>query len=309
MSSAGDMGGTEDPYLRNMRMSRNSTAVLKHGLITLRSQVGELAIFVFEGVDDKIVYHHWVNRINPDLEYEPYVCEGKRYVLRLLDAVNSDLNGLKDAVYFFVDKDFDDISEHPICDNLFVTDCYAVENYLVNPHTFAGALRTHFHCTGGLERRNALVEFFSDLYSRFLEVSAEINFRTYSSRKLGINCVLPDKISKIANVELMSVESLDTDVKQIVRLEREPTEEEERELRAAFSALNSVNDYRGKYAYMFLKRWIDLAVKDRNSDGESQLFEGMKTKSKATPVTLDCLASKSRMPKGLSTFVREVQTA
>nr|WP_288500434.1 DUF4435 domain-containing protein [uncultured Pseudomonas sp.] len=309
MSSAGEGAVVDDGYLQSMKISRNSTAVLKHGLITLRSEVGDLAIFVFEGVDDKIVYHHWINRIRADLEYEPYVCEGKKYVLRLLQAVNSDLNGLRERVYFFVDKDFDEMAEHPDCDNLFVTDCYAVENYLVDAHTFKGVMRTHFHCGGGVKRRDRIVEFYSEIYSAFLEVTKEINFRTFASRKLRIGAVLPDKASKIATINLLSVEPLGLDVKQIVRLDREPTENEERALRQEFDKLNAANHYRGKYAYMFYKRWIDLAIKDRNADENSELFNEVKTNAKATTVSLDCLAAKSSMPKGLKNFIKVIEVA
>lgn len=304
MSSAGAV--VEDVYLTSLKISRTSPSVLKHALITLKSEVGNIAILVFEGVDDKIVYHHWLNRIDSDFEYEPFTCEGKRYVLSLLDVVNNDLNGLSDNVYFFVDKDFDEVADHPACPNLFVTDTYAIENYIVHGHTVRELIKTHFHCSCGPVKRGAIIGTFVGLYGDFLDITKEINFRTYAARKLNINASLPDKISKIANVELLEVKPVATDVREIVRLERELSDEEERLLRESFELLDKTMHYRGKYASMFFKKWIDLALKDRNSDEDSKLFEGIKTKAKATPVSLDCMAAKSPIPKDLLRFLKSI---
>lgn len=305
MTSAG-AANEDDGYLSSMRVSRKSPAVLKHGLILLKAEAEGGAILVFEGVDDKVVYHHWINRICSDLLYEPYVCEGKKYVLQLLEVVNNDVNGLGDGVYFFVDKDFDDIEEHPVCSSLYITSAYSIENYLVDPHTVRELLKTHFHCDFGPVRRGEIMGLYTRLYKDFLDISEGVNFRTYSARKLGIEAVLPQKISRIADISLTSVSSVGLAANESVRLIRELTVEEVNGLSSKFEKLDKAWSYRGKYAFMFFTKWIDLAVRDRNSDGASILFDKIKVKSKVAPVSLDCIASRSPIPRCLHGFIRGI---
>ena len=66
-------------------------------------------MLVFEGDDDKIVYGQWIRRVRPTLRYEPFPCGGKKEVRELKNALARDLAHLDDGVFFFVDRDFNDL--------------------------------------------------------------------------------------------------------------------------------------------------------------------------------------------------------
>ncbi len=118
--------------LDDMRKSRDVAAVLKTRLAQLKSGAPDVPVFAFEGPDDKFVYYAWVGRIDRDVRYEPFICNGKAGVLELRRIVRRDLGDIGKGVYFFVDRDFDDLRGEDPWDDLFMTDRYSVENYLVD---------------------------------------------------------------------------------------------------------------------------------------------------------------------------------
>ncbi|WP_415770284.1 DUF4435 domain-containing protein [Pseudomonas sp. LB3P38] len=293
-----------DGLLQVLKNSRNRSAVLKTQLVVLKSSLRNPTVFVFEGPEDKTVYHHWICKVNYAQSYEPFVCNGKSQVLKLFSTVQKDVNGLGEGVYFFVDRDFDPVCEHPVSKKIFLTEAYSVENYIVRTETVVELLKTHFHFLPDVALRAKLVDLFDQLYSEFLSVTHEINFRSFVCRHLKIEAVpgLPKKLNKLAVVELDGVSPVGESAENIIKFSREPSQAELDMARAEFSKLTAKRDYRGKYAMMFLMRWLDLLVRDRNSDN-SKYFMGVKTAEAVASVNLDCVASRSVFPPGLSDFL------
>lgn len=308
MSSAQALShGSGAGLLADMKKSRDRSAVLKSELVLLRSSMKNPLVFVFEGAEDKIVYHHWICKINHRLGYEPFVCTGKGKVLKLYSSVKKDLNGLSKGVYFFADRDYDTAQEHPCNEDFFLTDAYAVENYIVRTETVTELLRTHFHFAHDVSLREKLVRLFEAQYEEFLKITEEINFRGFVCRRLKIDAVpgLPKKLSKLAKVELQSVLASDTSPEETIKFSREPESKDLQEIRKLFDEFKPKRDYRGKYAMMFFMRWLDLLVKDRNSES-SVFFEGVKTSESVTTIGLDAVASRSVLPPGLDAFVQNI---
>lgn len=299
-----------DGLLQVLKNSRNRSAVLKTQLVVLKSSLRNPTVFVFEGPEDKTVYHHWISKVNYAQPYEPFVCNGKSQVLKLFSAVQKDVNGLGENVYFFVDKDFDPVCDHPVSKNIFLTEAYSVENYIVRTETVVELLKTHFHFLPDIALRAQLVALFDQLYLEFLSVTREINFRSFVCRHLKIEAVpgLPKKLNKLAVVGLESVSAADDSAENVIKFSREPSQAELDMARAEFSKLTAKRDYRGKYAMMFLMRWLDLLVRDRNAD-DSKFFKAVKTAEAVAPVNLDCVASRSVFPPGLSDFLGQVRAS
>lgn len=299
-----------DGLLQVLKNSRDRSAVLKTQLVVLKSSLRNPTVFVFEGPEDKTVYHHWICKVNHTQSYEPFVCNGKSQVLKLFSAVERDVNGLGEGVYFFVDRDFDPVEGHPVSQKLFLTEAYSVENYMVRGETVLELLKTHFHFLPDLALRTKLVDLFDRLYLEFLSVTHEINFRSFVCRHLKIEAVpgLPKRLNKLAAVELESVVPVGESAENIIRFSREPSQEELDFARVEFSKLTAKRDYRGKYAMMFLMRWLDLLVRDRNAD-DSKFFKAVKTAEAVAPVNLDCVASRSVFPPGLSDFLGQVKAS
>lgn len=296
-----------DQYLETMRHARNSDAVVKLELIDLRGDIPTGTILVFEGDDDKIVYFQWIRRIDSSFVYEPLPVRGKKRVLQLRDAALRDLNGLANNVYFFVDRDYDDLGGHSEHENTFVTDAYSVENYLVSTEVLRDFLTNEFHCHGRPSVKAAIIEVFDRVHAQFIEVTSEQNFRIFAGRRLNIRIEpIPEKLNAVAKVNLVSVEAKNNP-ENIIRLEREPTAEECADLRIEFDGFDCKLRFRGKFMIKFFERWLLELAKDYSSE-ETVFFHELDrvSNAKVSEITLGTMASRSRMPSGLEQFVQSM---
>ena len=287
-----------------MQEALESSAVLKMRLITLRERCPKSVIFAFEGVDDKSVYYHWIKQLASDLNYAPFLCGGKKNSLKLMNSLDRDVNGLRQDVYFFVDRDFDE----NIYDfsSVYVTSQYSFENYLARKEVLVEVLKNDFHFHGHPE----IIDYVCNLYDqwelKFFEIVQELNLVLFVAAKLNIRRIdkLPDKIGYFANFSLNKIESKIGNIFDIVNLERNPTKQEFDDKRVAFNELNPRDSYRGKFNILFFKKFLILIYDELNNPAnvvfKSITQEGLKPK---LSLTLDTIASRSHAPKCFSKFI------
>lgn len=305
-----DLSSGGAAYLADMRASRERPAVLKTSLTSLRSSLPDALIFVFEGIDDKSIYYSWFSRINPELNYEPFPCNGKSQVLTLVEMLERDVNGLINNVYAFIDRDFDDLRGREHSPIIFMTDRYSVENYLVSEDVLDEILKNEFHCHARPALRAPILQLFGSLYAEFLAQTRETNRRLFIARRLSEKLLapLPDKLSRIAKIGLDEVAPGDRTPELIVRMAKEPDGHEVAALILEFNDLEPKSRYRGKFALMFFFGWLNNLSEDRNSS-TTRLFSAVGNNNKVnfSAITLGGLAAKSRLPAGLSEFVRRIR--
>lgn len=298
----------KDPQKEAMKESLNSSSVLKIAILTIRSQLEEIPIFVFEGPDDKAAYSQWIRRISPGLVYEPLPANGKDQALKLWDSLIKDKDSLIVGIYVFVDRDFDELKGRSPHQNLFMTQRYAVENYVVCPYVLDEILKDELHCHAQPSLRRDVVNHFTQAYASYLEIIKELNFTLYCARKLKIVIdSLPKKISKIASVHLDGVHPANPSCDTIVELEREITAEESKKHRELFDALDPPLRYRGKFLLLFFSKWIELLASERIHQ-KTPLMKTAKTITKvgASSFSIGSLASRSSIPEGLEIFLGRI---
>lgn len=132
--------------IESMRDAREVPAVMKSQLAALRVVDPEVCVIAFEGIDDKTVYYHWIKQIVPKFVYEPFVCKGKAKVLQFKKMLEQDLGELSKGVLYVIDRDFDDLCGHQSAEELFMTQTYSFENYLVNESVLDELLKNELHC-------------------------------------------------------------------------------------------------------------------------------------------------------------------
>lgn len=295
--------------LKSMRDAREVPAVMKSRLAALRAVDPDVCVIAFEGIDDKAVYYHWIKQIVPTFVYEPFVCKGKVKVLQLKKMLEQDLGGLSNGVLYVIDRDFDDLCGHQSTEELFMTQTYSFENYLVNENVLDELLKNELHCHAEPACREGVRQLFRKQYSDFLRVTKDLNFRVFVAKKCQIQRErdLPKTLSRVATVSLSSVMPAQDPVCAQVVLAREPTEEEYVELDVDFSNLNPEERYRGKFALMFFSHWLGLLAKDRNN-ALSILFTGLDRDGLVArqQFTLDSLAARAQHPPGLREFLLRV---
>lgn len=302
MASDGDFG-----LLQKMKASIGSAAELKLGLLNIRAQLPHANIFVFEGEDDRSVYFNWMRALDRSIVYEPYTCKGKSGVLKLRAAVERDINELARGVYFFIDRDFDDLRGHELGSATYMTDGYSIENDLVSCEVVDEILKIEINCQGRPEVRDQLVTMFSSAYSAFLRCSADVNFVIFCMRRLGVNNdgVLPSSLARLIEVALDRAElRADARSSMVVKPVRCITDEEMALLRGEFDSLEPAMRYRGKFAVSFLISWLNLIAQQRRS-GCSAMFDGMdvEARTRVDRINVFSLAARAAPPQSLAHFV------
>ncbi len=289
-----------------MQEALESSAVLKMKLITLRGRCPSAAIFAFEGVDDKSLYYYWIKQVSNNLNYVPFFCGGKRNSFKLMESLNRDANELWKNVYFCVDRDFDE----NIFDssNVYVTSKYSFENFLACKNVLEEILKHDFNLHGHPEIVVCVCDLYDQLERRFFAIVQEVNLLLFVAAKLNIRRVgtLPTKISSLANLSIDGIESRIVDVFKFVDLERNPNTQEIEDKRHAFDSLNPRDFYRGKFNFLFFKKFLNL-IYDELRNPSSDIFKNIDRKDiePKLNLTLDAISSKSTAPECFSSFIKE----
>lgn len=293
--------------LKNMKAAIGSAAELKLSLMHIRSSLPDVTILVFEGEDDRSVYFNWIRTIDAAISYEPYTCKGKSGVLKLRAAVDRDINGLSKDVYFFIDRDFDDLRGEDLGESTYMTDGYSIENDLVNEQVVEEILKIELNCQGRPDVRRMITPVFLAAYKSFLDHSKEINFLLFCMRRLGIenNGTLPNSLSRafsfsingVAPKEGASANSVISPLREISALERNA-------LRPSFMELDPATRYRGKFALSFMLKWLEVIAKHRR-DQNSPIFGGMdmEARTRTDRLNVFSLAARTSPPPSLVDFV------
>lgn len=301
-----------DPQVARMLRARDSSATLKLELVTLRSRLPNALIFVFEGPEDKVAFAQWIRRLRPDLRYEPHPCKGKGNLLSLRMATLRDVNGLSSGVFFFVDKDFDELRGQPADPSTFMTETYSIENVLADRETVEQLLVNEFHCHGNPGGRDRIVALYEKCYDQFLLISKESNLRLLAIDVLKINGngYVAGRIGQLATVAVDEVARGSMDPDKIVPLQRELSDEERASLIVLLESLNPKLHYRGKFAFLFLTCWLSKLAASR-AENPKLLFDGMDLTYGVNPAEFGValLASRSPSPRGLEEFLSNIKEA
>jgi uncharacterized protein DUF4435 len=309
MSSSGGVT-PEEAFVERVKAARQGSAVLKARLITLRSDLPDAIVLAFEGDDDKIIYGQWIRRIRPGFRYEPFPCGGKRETRDLKNALSRDLARLGDRVFFLVDRDYDDLRGFKDTDNIYITEMYSVENYLVSDDVLEELLRDEFPCHARPDVRSRIVQLFTTDYGAFLRLMAPVNRRLYIARHLGIALTkrLPTTLRQLITVQIGNIAAIRILPEEVVVCQREPTAEEVLALTESFEELEPKTRHRGKFALKFFREWLErLAVE--YLAGETGLFNQKMPEGaiRRAEFVLSNFASKSRFPTGLAAFIDAIE--
>lgn len=299
-----------DLAVEALKAARNRPAVLKLQIAKLRAASPMLPILVFEGDDDKIIYYHWIEKIRPRWKYASFPCGGKGQVLKLRTSLQRDVTGLSAGIYFLVDRDYDDLRDQQPGPDIFMTDAYSVENYLVSDDVLEKILEIEFHCHGAPDVRALIKDRFRESYGNFLEVTKEINRRLYIARRNRIEIKsISDNINDIASVALGSTavgrRSAEDVISHATPSGDIDLNDEESDI---FDEFDPKKRYRGKFALIFFMKWLHLLAEENKVDDRG-VFRGLDSRApfRFHELGLNCFASRSTWPSALDKFLENVQ--
>ncbi|WP_315712580.1 MULTISPECIES: DUF4435 domain-containing protein [unclassified Bradyrhizobium] len=284
--------------------------MLKLQILSVRSREKIKPIFVFEGPEDLGPFSVWIGRCDDSLAFEPIPASGKDQILRFRDNIKPNEAYLKSGIYFFVDRDFDDLKGYNAGPDLFLTDMYSIENYLVSERVLTSILVDEFKCAG--ERIEAVLLCFGRVLQCFHLSMRAANLRIFAARRLGIgvrNSGLENRITKFVVVELDAVKPLisTADLLELIPLDREPTTEEMKDLENEFDKLEPSARYRGKFILSFFLRWLDLLAEERWQPNKSLFATSLRSHFSSQQLSKRSLATRSELPHGLRTFIELIR--
>jgi len=259
----------------SQKRGRFAVSLLKFN--QLRGRLPEGVVSIVEGEDDPLFYSSIYSRIgveNPDVFF---VANGKDNVLALREHLAKSLEAPRGGFNtFFVDKDFDGTKGKVGGSDLYVTPTYSFENLLICPIAVRALLVSDFRlgtaeCVGDIKR---VLEKFEKLIADHAKELEEVNSLLYWIRKKessGIR-VLQTSIDpnepkyatlrsndlsvkkQASRAELASLLKLNVDLEDVVLAETS----------AEFKLLVPKRDWRGKFIFHLLCKFISVLVEDRN---------------------------------------------
>ncbi|WP_374453731.1 DUF4435 domain-containing protein [Phenylobacterium sp.] len=282
---------------------------MKLQLISVRSSAPDIAILVFEGDDDKLAYRQWISRICSSLRYEPFPCRGKAQLLKLRESVKEDKSGLSEGIYYFVDRDFDDLRGYDPDDKTFLTEMYSIENYIVSEVALDSILSDHFHCHANFALRREIARKFSMSYAQFLTITRELNWRIFLHRRLGVDIegAIPKRIARIANLTLDGATDASPSCAEAIPVPLAPEDELYKELEIEFANLEPRARFRGKFAMIFFTKWLAHLANEYTDD--AGLFKDIDRTSnvRSGDLTISVLAAYAPHPNGLDAFLGAIK--
>lgn len=160
-------------YLDELKDEAEDGRAVFHEFALSLADVKEDALFgFFEGEDDPAFYGGHIAVRLGGREFHPFICNGRSAVLKANEMVLADGRAV-DRTLFFVDKDHTEImsgTANVLENNVFQTDPYAIENYLVCDEVFRRFWTERLHLS-------TLDERFSDYLNKFAKLRLEFNKR------------------------------------------------------------------------------------------------------------------------------------
>lgn len=299
-----------DSLVKEMINSRTSDSVLKQKIEEILSDSDSEIVFAFEGNDEKIVFTKWIERIDPTIEYNIFLCQGKGNAGKLSRVCNRDIEGdLKNKVFIFIDRDYDDLSGFADIENIFMTEMYSIENYICTSLTIDKILQHEFPLHDEKALRTEIVSVFNRLFLEFLLLVKELNRKLYVASKCGVEIRgKPDKISKICSITLDSLAPKNPPVEDTVTYQSPPSEGDLYKFSNEFEMLDMKIRYRGKFHLFFMQKWITIVAdsfKERKAPWFNKFGDGYNvTRSE---LTMGSYASKCEYPSQLPQFLNSIR--
>lgn len=292
------------------RENRKSPATLKTRVSNLRSRYSEDPILVFEGVDDIGPYETWINSFVEGVFLKLLAGSGKEQVLGLRNMLREDKTGLAAEIFFFVDRDFDDLQGQSPGADLFCCDRYSVENYLVTELVVQSTLRDEFRLEPQSPEFDAAINMYRQAVASLVEALRPINLHLFCCRRLGVQ--LRNSVPELKKFVRVSVQGarLLADPTQLISEHLEPREslpvERLPALQEEFTSFDPLMRYRGKFFFEFLRRWFDCVADEANSPTGALFQRKLPVRFSSVSMTMRTCASRSERPAGLRAFVASI---
>lgn len=295
----------DTPLLDELRASRQShTVAFSQFADNYRLHLTHIFCF-YEGEDGKY-YNQRIKQCIGD-QIIPIRVGGKKDTLKVWNRITNNSDYLNVSKMFFVDRDMDDPPSN-INNDLYITPCYSIENFYVDPVVLGNVLESEFTINCTHPDYNKCIETFCSLYSQFCDHMLEFNALVLLRKKksMGNGTVSLGNI-KTNQLMLITLEDVQKNTKYsslISHLETQLSAEES-EINEAMDEIRSKGDYknlfRGKNQLDFFIKLINLLKQASKTDFYT--FEHPKSTINVDSNALSSLSQYALTPNCLKCFI------
>lgn len=264
--------------------------------------------FFFEGNDDVSFYNHFIKQMLPQNYYDfKYICGGKQKVYMLYEKVIERVSN-KSRTLFFVDKDLSNFIDEvlPKYQNLYVTDYYSIENFIVTATMFRRVCEDFYHITDSTQLADIENQFEQEwqTFCRYLlPIISWIIYLKKQKYQPNSNNLQIKNLFKLTN-DLKIVKIM---YKKLFYLEKQCSVEtpkncwiQIRKIVYHLKKYEAKQYIRGKYELWFFVTFLNKLTNLRDSEGKS-IF---KTRTQITiENAVEILAPRVLCPQSLKDFL------
>jgi len=175
-------------FLEKLKEARESSASVFHDFLLRAPKAPNDTHVFFEGNDDPSFYQGFIhNYLTSDKSLHIYKCGKKKTLYEVYGRIVKSKYKLIFTM-FFTDKDYSDIlpENYPKADNIFVTDYYSIENYLVDKYMLSRILVDICHLNlKKIDIKNIEKKFQSEL-NNFHSIFRNISIWFLTLRAAGL---------------------------------------------------------------------------------------------------------------------------
>lgn len=210
-----------------LRESRHSGHVAYTKFVSCYSKDPNQIYCFFEGLEDKRYYGVRINlKIGKD--FKDFTCGGKDEVKRVADLIKNKVEYREAITCFFIDKDY---SEDTTNENIYVTPCYALENFYTSTSTLKSILKNEFNMDEEEDDFNKIVDLYEKLqiefhkkllfFNAWLACQSDIRIQENRHTYLTIDESTKNYFDKFLNHTFKIKENIFDDLNDITKLENE----------------------------------------------------------------------------------------
>lgn len=256
-------------HLDELRNARESAAPVFHDFLKRAAKSPNTVHAFFEGNDDCSFYTSFLQRFVE--HFESYECKSKKAVLDAHTKVMPRISA-PSAALFFVDKDLSDLIGEVTVDavNIYTTDFYAIENYVVTDIVLRRVWTEMFRFSGVTLDFEEYRVIFAKTLSRFHELMLPISAWMIYARRHGWGAIIDNiKMPRIFSLDqldirysdLVEAQGLFQTLNIMCRVTSESTSKQEIEsIINHLESLDPKRHVRGKFELWFFVTFINALI-------------------------------------------------
>lgn len=293
------------------REGRKSPAALKVKASNLRTRYPLEPILIVEGGEDIGPFETWIRSEDVACALKFLPGNGKEQLLAFRNMLASDETGLSRNIFFFVDRDFDDLQGQEPGEDIFCCDRYSVENYLVGEIVIESIVRDEMKIDPASEDYELILCNYRSILEKFATLISPINFHIFLCHHLGLSfengipdvktfveISIDDVILSSSIEKILEDDFLTKNLFSIYNID---------DLKNKFQSLDRFKRHRGKFLFEFMRKWLECLDEDVRAYPRSKVIRSKSNSKFSLAVTdLRSCASRSERPVGLKEFVSRI---